>query len=125
MFEYGKKAGYMGIGACVLIGIAFLMVFIAWPELGEQVAMRVGEGGEVTRWGSRWELVAAPVLGLALVVGTFMTAFKLAKKYSDEPAMAEMAFQRYMRNALVQGVVFVVATAFILYGALSGAGIGF
>lgn len=124
MFEHGKKAGIMGVAAGILIAICFVMVFIAWPELGEQVAMRVGEGGEVTRWGSRWELVAAPVLGLALVLGTYMTAFKLAKNYADEPGLANESFERYMRNALVQGIVFVVATGFILYGAFSGAGIG-
>lgn len=125
MFEYGKKAGIMGTVAIVLICISFAMVFVAWPQLGEQVPMRVSSAGEVLRWGSRWELVAAPVLGLALEIGTFMTAFKLAKRYTDEPAMAELAFSRYMRNALAQGVVFVIATGLILFGALTGTGIGF
>ncbi len=125
MFEYGKKAGMMGVASIVLICITFAMVFVAWPQLGEQVPMRVNTDGEVLRWGSRWELVAAPVLGLALEIGTFMSAFKLAKRYADEPTMAELAFGRYMRNALVQGVVFVVATGLILFGAVTGVGIGF
>lgn len=125
LFRYGKKAGIMGTVAAALVFVSFAMLLLCWPELGEQVPMRVSSSGEVLRWGARWELLTAPVIGFAVVMGTFMTAFKFAGRYKDEPAMARLTFERYMRNSMIESIVFVLATGVMLYGAMTGSGIGF
>lgn len=125
MFEFGKKEGMLGIAALVLAVVPFVMVMAFWPGLGDQVPMKVNVAGEVLRWGAKWELLAVPLLGFLLAGATIATGRKQAKGYRDDALMAQITFSRSMRNAIVQDVVFVVATAFILYGAVSGHGIGF
>ena len=49
---------------------------------------------------------------------------KNAKSYRDDANLAVITFQRATRNAVVQGIVFIVATGVILYGVYSGGGIG-
>lgn len=59
-----------------------------------------------------------------LVLATFVTAWRQAKRYADDPSMAGMTVHRHMRNAVVQSAVFVVATGLILYSAVYGVSIG-
>lgn len=101
--------------------IAVLMVF---PQLGDQVPMKVSSAGEVLRWGSKWELMLIPAFGFLLSGATIATGIKNAKSYRDDKALAVITFQRAVRNATVQGIVFIIATGIILYGVYTGSGIG-
>ena len=119
MFKYGKKAGYMSIAVAVLALIPVVAALIAYPQLGEQIPMRVNEAGEVTRWGDKIEILLMPLLCLAVTAGTYVTGVRGATKYGDrEPAMARITYERAMRNGLVVGVVFNLALAYVLYMAM-------
>ena len=85
---------------------------------------RVSSAGEVLRWGSKWELMLIPAFGFLLSGATIATGIKNAKGYRDDKALAVITFQRAVRNATVQGIVFIVATGIILYGVYTGSGIG-
>ena len=87
--------------------------------------MKVNAAGEVLRYGSKGELLFLPVMGFMISAATIAMGLKQARKYGDDLTMATITFTRAGRNAIVQGVVFVAATGILLYGALSGHGIGF
>lgn len=125
MFRYGKQQGMRAVGALILALIPLLMVYVFLPQLGSEIPMKVSASGEVLRYGSMWDLLFVPALGFVLCGATIATGLKQAGKYVDEPNMAKITFARSVRNALVQNVVFIVATGIILYGAVSGHGIGF
>ncbi len=124
MFQYNKKDGVLAIVALALAIVPLFLVFIYLPQLGDSVPMRISSSGEVLRWSSKYELLIAPVLSIVLVLATFVTAWRQAKRYADDPSMAGMTVHRHMRNAVVQSAVFVVATGLILYSAVYGVSIG-
>lgn len=124
MFSFGKKNGVKAALALVLSFIPLVAVFMVFPQLGDQVPMKVSSAGEVLRWGSKWELVLLPGLGLLVSAATIVVGLRNAKSYRDDANLAALTFQRAARSALVQSVVFVIATAIILYGVFSGTGIG-
>lgn len=124
MFSFGKENGMRAMVALVLAFIPLVAVLMIFPQLGEQVPMKVSSAGEVLRWGSKWELMLIPAFGFMLSGATIVMGIKNAKSYRDDENLAVITFQRATRNALVQGVVFIVATAIILYGVYSGSGIG-
>ena len=121
MFSYGKSAGMKALLALMIAFVPVLMVLMAFPELGDQVPMKVNAAGEVLKG----ELLFLPVMGFMLSAATVAMGLKQARKYGDDLTMATITFTRAGRNAIVQGVVFVAATGILLYGALSGHGIGF
>ena len=124
MFSFGKENGMRAMVALVLAFIPLVAVLMIFPQLGEQVPMKVSSAGEVLRWGSKWELMLIPAFGFMLSGATIAMGIKNAKSYRDDENLAVITFQRATRNALVQGVVFIVATAIILYGVYSASGIG-
>lgn len=110
----------------VLLTMTSLCIVLAYmPQLGDSVPMRVTSAGEVLRWGSKFELLVAPGLSIVLLVATTLTGVRQLKAVADQPAMARIGAHRHARNALVQSVVLLVATAVILAGAVTGRGIGF
>ena len=119
------KEGMKALLALMIAFVPVLMVLMAFPELGDQVPMKVNAAGEVLRYGSKGELLFLPVMGFMLSAATVAMGLKQARKYGDDLTMATITFTRAGRNAIVQGVVFVAATGILLYGALSGHGIGF
>lgn len=123
MFKYGKRAGTIGIIAMCLALVPLSMVLGMWPTLGDQVAMNVS-AGEVVRWGAKWELLIVPALGFMLVSATCASGLRQAKKYSDDTTMAQLTCSRFMRNALVESIVFIVVTGVMLYSAVTGMGFG-
>ena len=125
MFSYGKSAGMKAMLALLIGFVPVLMVLMAFPELGDQVPMKVNAAGEVLRYGTKGEMLFLPVMGFMLNAATIAMGLKQARKYGDDLTMATITFTRAGRNAVVQGVVFVAATGILLYGALSGHGIGF
>lgn len=124
MFSFGKQNGVKAALALVLSFIPLVAVLMVFPQLGDQVPMKVSSAGEVLRWGSKWELVLLPGLGLLVSAATIVVGLRNAKSYRDDANLAALTFQRAARSALVQSVVFVIATAIILYGVFSGTGIG-
>lgn len=124
MFSFGKENGMRAMLALLLALIPLIAVFMIFPQLGDQVPMKVSSAGEVLRWGSKWELVMIPAFGVLLCGATIAMGLKNAKSYRDDKNLALITYQRSIRNAIVQGVVFIVATGIILYGVYSGSGIG-
>lgn len=124
MFSFGRQNGMRAILALVLALVPLVGVLMLFPQLGDQVPMKVGYAGEVLRWGSKWELVLIPAFGFLLSGATISMGLKNAKSYRDDANLAVITFQRATRNAVVQGIVFIVATGVILYGVYSGGGIG-
>ena len=86
--------------------------------------MKVSSAGEVLRWGSKWELILIPAFRFLLSGASVATGVENAKSYRDDKTLAVITFQRVVRNATVQGIVFIVATGIILYGVYTGSGIG-
>lgn len=124
MFSFGRQNGMRAILALVLALVPLVGVLMLFPQLGDQVPMKVGSAGEVLRWGSKWELVLIPAFGFLLSGATISMGLKNAKSYRDDANLAVITFQRATRNAVVQGIVFIVATGVILYGVYNGGGIG-
>lgn len=124
MFQYGQKENAKIFLSIFLAVIPLMIVVMYLPQLGDSVPMRVSTSGEVLRWGSRYELFLAPVLSLLLCAATLLTGSSQAKRYKKDPALASATIQRYVRNAIVQDVIFIVATGIVLMAALTGTGIG-
>lgn len=125
MFGYGKKESTMVIATIVLAIVPILITLAFFPQLGDQVAMRFSGAGEVTRWGSKYEVLLAPVLALALGFGTIIMGLRQAQKFGDsDPLMARLTFKRYMRNGIVTGVIMLAASIYLLYAAMTGHGFG-
>lgn len=123
MFSFGKQNGMKAMLALLLAFIPLIVVLMLYPQLGDQVPMKVGAAGEVLRWGSKWELLLIPAFGFLLAGATIAMGLKNAKSYQDDANLALITFQRATRNAIVQGIVFIVATGVILYGVYSGGGL--
>lgn len=124
MFLFGKQNGIKAMAAIMLSLIPLIAVLTVFPQLADQVPMKVSSAGEVLRWGSKWELLLIPAFGFLLSGATIATGIKNAKSYRGDKTLAVITFQRAVRNATVQGVVFIVATGIILYGVYTGLGIG-
>ena len=108
MFSFGKKNGTRAMVAIMLSFIPLIAVLMVFPQLGDQVPMKVSSAGEVLRWGSKWELMLIPAFGFLLSGATIATGIKNAKGYRDDKALAVITFQRAVRNATVQGIVFII-----------------
>lgn len=113
-----------GIALALALG-SLLVVGFFLPQLGDSVPMQVSKTGEVLRWGSKYELLVAPSLSLAMIVATSVLGARQLKTVADQPAMVKLGASRYARNALVQSVVLFVVSLVIVSGAVAGLGIGF
>ena len=86
MFSFGKKNGTRAMVAIMLSFIPLIAVLMVFPQLGDQVPMKVSSAGEVLRWGSKWELMLIPAFGFLLSGATIATGIKNAKGYRDDKA---------------------------------------
>ena len=126
MFGFGKKEGAMVVAAVAIAVVPMLIAMAYIPQLADQVAMKFAANGEVARWGSKYELLMAPALAVALGIGNVVIGLHRAQRIAkSDPVMARVAFGRYVRNALVLGVVLLVATIYLFHAAITGAGTGF
>lgn len=125
MFKYGKKAGYMGVALLVLAVIPLVIAAFVLPNLGSEVATKFNAAGEVTRWGSSYELLALPILNLLLGIATYFTAGRQARNTDDSEAMARIVCQRYLRNGVVTAAFLNVINVYFMYTAITGTGFGF
>ncbi len=84
MFSYGKSAGMKALRALMIAFVPVLMVLLAFPELGDQVPMKVNAAGEVLRYGRKGELLFLPVMGFMLSAATVAMGLKQARKYGED-----------------------------------------
>lgn len=124
MFRYGKRGGVLGVIAIVLAVVPMLVATAYLPQLGDTIPMRFDAAGDAVRWGSKYELLIAPALCLAVVIGTVSSAFRQAGKYGKGDPMAALTFNRFMRNAVMTGVVLCAVFAYIMYTVFTGHGFG-
>ena len=126
MFGFGKKESAMAVAALVLAVVPMLIAMVYIPQMADQVAMKFAENGEVARWGSKYELLMAPALAVALGIGNVVIGLHQAQKIArGDKVMAKVTFGRYVRNALVLCVVLLIATVYLFHAAITGVGVGF
>ncbi|MBY4797138.1 DUF1648 domain-containing protein [Collinsella sp. AGMB00827] len=125
MFAFGKRGGIMAMVLIVLAFIPMVAAALIVPGLAESVPMRIAQDGEVLRWGSRFELLLLPVLCLLLSLATLASGKKSASALNDEPSMAVMTFERFMRNGIITALILNAANAYMLYMVITGHGLGF
>lgn len=56
-----------GIG-CILFGGAILYLIVSWGDIPNRVPAHFNGAGEVNRWGSKYEMMILPFIGLFLFV---------------------------------------------------------
>lgn len=125
MSQFGKKAQVLGIVLIVLAIIPVATAIVCLPQMPEVIPMKFDAAGEVVRSSTRFEMLIVPILATLLCLATYMSAGKQARAHAEESeAMARMTAERYLRNGVVTGVVLNLANAYMMYVALTGAGLG-
>lgn len=114
MFKYSKMAGILSVVMLVLAVIPALSEIFAIPGLPESVPMSFS-GGEVSRWGSRYELFAPGVIALAFGLAIYLQTRRKMASFSAESAnMARLVAERYMRNGAITMAVLNLANIYLL-----------
>lgn len=121
LFRYGHKNAVMSFAVIILALIPALMVAAVYFQLPETIATNIDAAGEVTRWSGRWTVALVPILNIGIAVGSMARAYQMAR-LQDEETAAELTFRRFVRMGLVSVVILNIANLFMLYMALSGAG---
>lgn len=70
------------IGYSFYIG-SIILLMIVWTKLPEEVPAHFNALGEVDRWGSKWELVILPTVGIFMLL--FMQVFEKFPEYHNYP----------------------------------------
>lgn len=112
--EYGQKAKIMSIALAVLAIVPLVVVAIVLPQFAETVPMRFDSAGEVTRWGSRWELMITPVICLVFGLASIAYGKKQARGHKDSETMATMVYTRNVRSGIVLAVFLNIANIYLL-----------
>ena len=117
MFEYGKKNGWMGIALICLSVLPFIIALLIIPNMADSLPMRWDSAGEVTRWGSRYELFLAPVFALFMGLGTYVSASRKGRDLtkSDSNAAAILTVTRFLRSGILVSIVLNIANIYLLY----------
>ncbi|MCL2786153.1 MAG: DUF1648 domain-containing protein [Methanomassiliicoccaceae archaeon] len=92
--------------------IPMVMALIMFPSLPDPMPAHFGLSGDVTRWGSRYEIFLLPVI--SAVMGVFMAYVTKFSAKKDDHAGWMMFLV-----SMVTSVIFIAVTAFILYMVLS------
>lgn len=120
MFRYGKTNGYLAILLIALGVLPVVLAAILVPQMADSIPTQFDAAGNVTRWGSRFDLLYVPALCFLLSAGTCLTAFRQARLSDDSHAIAAMTFRRYVRNGLVTSVIINVLNAYMMISAMTG-----
>lgn len=123
--EYGDRAGWFSIALVVLACVSLVATLIVFPSLGDQVAMRFDSAGNVTRWGSRFEVFLLPVLNLVFSLAAYWGAGKQAGAIRDSRVSAQLTVVRYLRNGIVTSIILNLVDVYILFTAITGTGFAF
>lgn len=116
MFKYSKMAGILSVVTGLLAVAPLIAAFIIVPGLPDSVPMGVELSGEISRWGSKYELFIAPVLALAFGAGIYMqTSRKAAEHAKTSQSMAVTTAERFMRNAVLTCAAINIANIYLMY----------
>lgn len=116
MFKYSKMAGILSVVTGLLAVAPLIAAFILVPGLPDSVPMGVELSGEISRWGSKYELFIAPVLALAFGAGIYMqTSRKAAEHAKTSRSMAVTTAERFMRNAVLTCAAINIANIYLMY----------
>lgn len=114
----------MSVALLALTVLPLISAAVFLPQMGDRIALGFNAAGEPTRWGSRYELLGAPVLCLLLGIGMYVSAHRQARAVAEKtPAASSFTFERFMRNGLVTVVVLNLVHAYLIVSALTGVGI--
>lgn len=115
MFDgYGRRAQIMSIVLVILAVLPLVIAAVVLPQFADLVPMRYSQAGEVTRWGSRWELLITPVFCLVLSIASIAYGKKQAAAHTESEVMARMAYERNVRAALFLAVFLNLANIYML-----------
>jgi len=86
-----------------LIAIAWSIVYliVQWPELPSRIPAHFNGKGEIDRWGSKWELIILPAIGIVLYAGLavlsrFPHVYNYPVRITEENAPRQYALARKM-----------------------------
>jgi|SRR5690625_27769 len=99
------------IGFSVYIGMIVLLI-VVWSKLPDQVPAHYNAAGEVDRWGSKWELMILPLMGLfttMLVIGfeLYPEMHNYPKRFNESNAKEFYLNSRKMINQLKNMVLII------------------
>ena len=119
MFKYGRKAGWLGVATIVLALIPVVIAVVVVPGLPESMPMRFDAAGEVTRWGSRYELLVPPVMSVAFGFGIYVQTMRKAADHArDSLSMAQVTAERFLRSGVITTAVINAANIYMLYSTM-------
>lgn len=61
-----KSEWLMDILGYIALALMLAVLFMNWRELPSEVPAHFGGNGDVDRWGSKWELLILPGIGIAM-----------------------------------------------------------
>ena len=83
--------------------------------------MRFDAAGEVTRWGSRYELLVPPVMSAAFGFGIYVQTMRKAADHArDSLSMAQVTAERFLRSGVITTAVINAANIYMLYSTMTG-----
>lgn len=101
-----------GIGMTALIG-SLIYLLTVWPTLPGEVPAHYNGVGEVDRWGSKWEMITLPMVGLLMLIGmTILERYPHLYNYTNvtkENVRAQYLNGRMMVNVLKNVMVGIFA----------------
>lgn len=109
------------IGYTFYLGSLIFLIYI-WPELPKEVPAHYNAAGEVDRWGSKWELLILPGVGLFILVllqlfEKFPEWHNYPKKFTESNAKAFYLTSRKLMNQLKN--LSLIVFALILYNSVA------
>ncbi|MCH7321486.1 DUF1648 domain-containing protein [Solibacillus sp. MA9] len=96
--EWGfDTVGYLALATM------FVVLIVNWSDLPAQVPAHVGANGQVDRWGSKWELLILPVIGIGLhfflfVLEKFPETHNYPANFNEKNAVAFYTNSRQTMN---------------------------
>ena len=103
-------------GGIFLAAIGYLM--ISWGSLPEQVPGHYNAAGEVDRWGSKYEILTLPIIGVFLWVTMFFVeknphTYNYPSRLNESNAPAFYANSRKQMNMLKNACLFLFSCLII------------
>ncbi|MDV6379091.1 DUF1648 domain-containing protein [Sporosarcina sp. GW1-11] len=89
-------------------------LFLQWNELPDQIPAHFGANGEVDRYGSKFELLLLPIIGIFLWVGLFMLE-KYPHTYNYINLRPDNIETQYRYGVVFMNVTKNISTLLIIY----------
>lgn len=100
------------LGMTAFIG-SLIYLLIVWPSLPGEVPAHYNGVGEVDRWGSKWEIIIMPMIGLMMWIGlTILERYPHVYNYTnitEENVRAQYLNGRMMINVLKNVMIGIFA----------------